>query len=197
MGKLLLPRLDPVSSMAARWSLDGITPEKAITRLVETKCVPSLEANQRAKIEAAWKGPQQALGFLADVFHAASSLLWIDMETAKVPVEHDELILHFADASRGVFQPEAVVETWNQRGENDADSDYDVEFVHAGEAFRYRARFLGESLNVRPGCILRPPATHSIARIFRPRGGRLLGKAARRRNAPGGDNGPGRRNPGL
>jgi hypothetical protein len=71
-------------------------------------------------------------------------LTGFDTETGEVPCDHEVLIREFADGSRGLFQPEALMQ---QNGKTD-DSDCEVQFVFRDRLYRYCARNFGDYYDV-------------------------------------------------
>ena len=144
----LAKRLDPVDAMKAHWHLEKLKPKRVIARLVESEVLPPMPQPDVEQLVAKWKGAAGAYGFLAEVFHSSKSVLWFDTEAGVVPVHHDKLVRRFAEASRGIFRPEAVVEKWNRKSEQDFQGDYDVQFVHRGRAFKFKAQYSGDWYDV-------------------------------------------------
>lgn len=79
---------------------------------------------------------------------AAKSALAFDAETGMVPCRHDLLILDLAEASRGRFRPEAVLEILDQENEDESESPYTLQFVANNRLYQAEIRNLGDWYDV-------------------------------------------------
>jgi hypothetical protein len=85
---------------------------------------------------------------LFELLYVAKSALAFDVETGMLPCRHDNLVREFANASRGRFQPEAVLEIWQRSKDDDFEAPYTLQFVVNQNLYRAELRNLGDWYDV-------------------------------------------------
>lgn len=77
-------------------------------------------------------------------------LIMFDLETGMWPNEHDDLVLEFAAASAGTFQPTCVLQTVTPPDFQGADTEYayTLEFIHDGWSYKAHPKHLGDWYDV-------------------------------------------------
>ena len=113
---------------------------------------------QKAVAEYASKvaGDPEDSADIRGLFHFAGRFLVFDVETGMVQNRHDLLLTQFAEASGGLFRPEAALERyvdpnvksnagqWVEEGKG----RYMVQFIHHGKLYRFAPNDLGDWYDV-------------------------------------------------
>jgi hypothetical protein len=165
----LADRVPPRERTAIQWAQRKITPEKALARLAALKLLDARAAatarkrlltpppqgasgsnlgDVREVSDGSAEGPRVGAEFVGATFALAGLLTSFDTETGELPVRHDRLLRDLAAHSGGAFKPEAIHEQWEQKGEEDEDAPYTVQFLHSGRLYRFRAQNLGDWYDV-------------------------------------------------
>jgi hypothetical protein len=85
---------------------------------------------------------------LLSVLESGGICVEFDAETGVLPCRHDRLVSRFARHSRGLFNPTAISEEWNQTNAEDESADYTLRFVYDGRLYQGRLRNLGDWYDV-------------------------------------------------
>lgn len=80
---------------------------------------------------------------LFELIRAANRGLAFDAEVVILPCRHDELVHRFAKVSGGKFAPEAVLQVWHQKDDEDDKSPYTLQFVVGGRLYQAAIRNFG------------------------------------------------------
>jgi hypothetical protein len=139
-------KLDPASLSHIRQKHN----QDSITSIAET--VKSSGLLSAAEIEAAVARLTKEDGDydsgLFGLLYAAKSAIAFDAETGILPCRHDSLILDFAAASRGRFDPKAGLEIWHRKDQEDFESPYTLQFVLDRTLYKAEIRNLGDWYDV-------------------------------------------------
>ena len=140
----LADRLDASSKMRILWQANGLSAEKVADQVVETGLIDRaayLKALQEIR-ESPHHDPNSPI-YLESALTQAGVGLAFDVETGELPCRHDLLLLDFAQASQGVFKPQAVSQQWHRR-DREAEEDYTLQFIFAGRLYRAKLRNFGD-----------------------------------------------------
>jgi hypothetical protein len=134
--------LSPCQRPALQAFTHDTTLAQACSRLEELGVVPALsEADLRQLRQREGEKP---LDWSLAILGHAGLLTWFDTETGEVPCPHDQLIRDFTEGSRGLFQPEAVLQ---EDGENDQ-ADCVAQFIFRDRLYRFQARNFNDYYDV-------------------------------------------------
>lgn len=106
------------------------------------------EAEAQAAMEQLEAGDEESDPGLLGLLFAANSAVGFDVETGMIPCRHDSLVLDFAKASRGRFQPESVLEIWHRTNSEDFEAPYTLQFVVDDTLFAGEIRNFGDWYDV-------------------------------------------------
>ncbi|PQO39019.1 hypothetical protein C5Y96_03900 [Blastopirellula marina] len=148
-------RLDPVAQSVAYWKSQGIDLKVALADFHAAGIVSQMPDELLAEMakpgpsgdgpkEIDFNNPYELIGALA----FAEIVVMFDAESGQIPCDHAQLLFDFARASRGKFAPEAPVQFWLRKAEDDYDGPYIVQFISDGRLFRCGAENYGDWYDV-------------------------------------------------
>ncbi len=151
-----LGKMHPLTRMWATWKLKGVNLDAAIDDLRAAGIITMsrdaiLETMRRSTAtygdtepidRCDSRGFEEALG-------AAGILTGFDTESGLVPCSYDELIMRFAENSRGGFDVECAVQTYKPESTKDKrDAPYTVRFLYKGRLYRFGPEDRGDWYDV-------------------------------------------------
>lgn len=139
-------RLDPAALSHYRQQHSDDSLQEIAAAVVAAGLLSAEEAQQAR--EKAESGDGEHSPGLFDLLYEAGGATGFDVETGMVPCRHDSLVLDFAKASRGQFQPEAVLEIWHQAHQEDFDAPYTLQFVVNDVLYQAELRNFGDWYDV-------------------------------------------------
>lgn len=106
------------------------------------------EAEAQAAMEQLQAGDEESDPSLFGLLFAANSAIAFDVESGLIPCGHDSLVIDFAKASRGRFQPESVLEIWHRTNSEDFEAPYTLQFIVDDTLFAAEIRNFGDWYDV-------------------------------------------------
>ena len=145
----LADRLKATDRRNVMWAVEGWSAETQMDEVVETGAIGRADYKNalREIRQGEYYEPDQPIGLESVLFHIKVGLAF-DAETGLLPCRHDLLLLDFADASNGLFQPAAVSEQWHQQHAEDYEAAYTLQFISEGRLYRARLRNFGDWYDV-------------------------------------------------
>jgi Fe-S cluster assembly iron-binding protein IscA len=149
----LADQLDPYSRMdviwkGRDWTLLGVMPDVVDTGLLDEAAYQKALKSRKQSAEEDDTDPTRASWTFVNLLHAAGIAPEFDAEVDALPCPHDELLHKFAACTGGLFQPEAVNQTWNQKNEKDYGANYTLQFIFDGKLYRITLRRQYDSYDV-------------------------------------------------
>jgi hypothetical protein len=147
-------RLEPAANMWASWKLEGIDLHTALNDLEKAHVISEApnallsrmnkDRLQQGETPVDISDPSELIAAL----ESAGRLVMFDAETGMLPCKHHHLLLEFAKATGGELQIESPSEIWQQKGDDDYDAPYKVQFVNQGKLYRFGAENYGDWYDV-------------------------------------------------
>ncbi|NLX99237.1 MAG: hypothetical protein GXY83_24125 [Rhodopirellula sp.] len=142
-------RLEPGARMSIMWRANGWNAVSAMDQVVGAGLLDESAYRKALKdLEVEAKDDRNGDASLLGVLWEADVFLAFDAENGMLPCRHDQLLRDFANSSRGVFTPEAVCQQWHQRGPEDFEADYTLQFIYHGRLYRVQLRNQGDWYDV-------------------------------------------------
>jgi hypothetical protein len=136
-------RLDPYDTMRVRWIIDGLTPDDAVTQLVEAEVIepPSEELQRELRVE--WEEDLKAGAIVHRLLGESGRLLWFDAEASMVPPDYVTLLRRFRECGLPTFDASAF---WQHTSDQTGEST--VQFLLAEQVHTFLARDIGDWYDV-------------------------------------------------
>jgi hypothetical protein len=147
-------RLEPAANMWATWKLEDINLQTALNELEQAHVIseaPDVLLSRMNKNRLLQGEPPVDISDPSELIAALESagrLVMFDAETGMLPCKHHHLLLEFAKATGGELQIESPSEIWQQKGDDDYDAPYKVQFVNQGKLYRFGAENYGDWYDV-------------------------------------------------
>jgi hypothetical protein len=133
-ARSLVQQLPPDRRGAWMRRLNAPDPTTVLAELKRGGIVTDVELDTLAPRIAEGEGREDQV-FV--VLEAADVLVLFDAESDEVPAPYGPLLQLFKDVSRGVFEPEAVQQTFTSGEDAGADNEYMVQFIHGERLYTF------------------------------------------------------------
>ncbi len=148
-------RLEPDAKLWSTWRKEEFRLEEALAELKSSGVISTSSGVIIAKMRNARKKLQGSDDLdptdgstLLEALGSAGIVTIFDAETDSLPCYHDFLIFEFSEATNGGFVPEAAVQSWNGKKEDDPEGFYTVKFIYKNRLYRFDAEYRSDWYDV-------------------------------------------------
>ena len=119
------------------WQKRGWSVQEVVDGLVQMRVIPRQPDFERFERKKGWQ-TRDEVGELWLLLALDDLIVGFDAESTDVPPPHDRLLIEFADASHGAFQPEYVSRLERRDWDLEYGTEHDIRFIESGRAYHFQ-----------------------------------------------------------